>query len=297
MLSSTGQPSDTGEHNASFASHKHLLSSLFPRYLSSYNDTDSSLQFPTVEHPTPHSQFCQINNRLGGLKVEADNIRTYVGQQSKTYMTVTTSGEVTTKCKGFSMLSTLLDGTHNERIVEELFFDSLTPFMLQCLPDADDAEKADGLAAAKGQWEAPKVKIYQKQITIDPRSLAPDVRERPNFVKRLRMCGPRRIIHGKDSLSFDRTVRRPRLSSRKIARPRLPPSAVDASLCSDDNAASQRVQAEEEEEEEVEEVEEEGDDGGGSEMYHTVTPGPVVLTYPFGYQFPAGGKPFEHLMK
>ncbi len=249
-------------------------------YFNAAGDTDSSLNFPIVPNAPHPSTFCDINKRLGGLKIEKDNVRTYCGPQAKTYMTADTEGVVESKCKGFNNLGTLLEASNKKRIIEDILLDSLHPFLLQVCPDNEEATLA-------GNQPLPSVKIFQRQINIDPRSLVPDVRERPKFAKKLRMIGPRRIIDGYHWLKFVQEEG-PKVSRLKdIGRPQRP--SLGGNGCSSPLPVEEA--SDKDEDESMEDLE-----AAAEPSHFRVVPGCIVPTFPYGYHPPPEGLPFAHLM-
>ncbi len=194
-------------------------------------------------------------------------------------MTIDTNGEVETKCKGFNNLATLLHANNKETLIEDLLLDSLHPFLLQVCPDLIGAKEA-------ADQPLPTVSIFQRQIVIDARALVPDVRDRPNFAKKLRMIGPRRIIDGYHWLRFNCEEGTKVSGLANIKRPK-PPNNNNG--CTDDQELQDEANDADDEEDNDEDVD-------APSSHFKVLPSCIVPTYPYGYHPPDTGMPFAYLM-
>jgi hypothetical protein len=140
------------------------------------------LTFPTHPDAPPLETLCQISDRLGCLKVEKTGIVKFFSQAAKTYSYETVDGEITLKAKGFSLLEKLLKDNLREKILET----NLTEMFSSLATDTSSS-----------------VRVFQKQIRVNPIKGVPALIPKPNSYKMLNFIGPRRQIHIDGWLKFE----------------------------------------------------------------------------------------------
>ena len=144
------------------------------------------LTFPTHPDAPPLDTLCQISDRLGCLKIEKSGIVKFFSQAAKTYSYETIEGEITLKAKGFNLLEKLLKDNGREKILET----NLT-------------EMFSGLSELSTVKNTVPVKIFQKQIRVNPLHMVPALLPKPKSYKILNFIGPRRQIDLHHWLDFN----------------------------------------------------------------------------------------------
>lgn len=137
------------------------------------------LTFPTHPEAPPLESLCQISDRLGCLKIEKSGIVKFFSQAAKTYSYETLDGEITLKAKGFNLLEKLLKDNGKEKILETNLTEMFSG-LSEMLP-------------LKVKNTVP-VKIFQKQIRVNPLHMVPALLPKPKSYKMLNFIGPRRQI-------------------------------------------------------------------------------------------------------
>lgn len=121
---------------------------------------------------------------MGCLKVEKSGIVKFFSQAAKTYSYETLEGEITLKAKGFSLLEKLLKDNNKEKLLEmnlvEMFSSVNTSNVKNSVP----------------------VKIFQKQIKVNPLHMVPALIPKEKSYKVLNFIGPRRQIDIGSWLNF-----------------------------------------------------------------------------------------------
>lgn len=145
---------------------------------------DSLLTFPTHPDAPPLESLCEISERLGCLKIEKSGITKFFSQAAKTYAYETVDGELTLKAKGFNMLEKLLKDNFRQNLLET----NMTEMFSSLVPD--------GLNLTS-------VKVFQKQIKVNPNKGIPALIPRAQSYKTLNFVGPRRQIDVGRWLDFE----------------------------------------------------------------------------------------------
>ena len=137
--------------------------------------SDSLLVFPTTPEAKELEQVCEISDRLGCLKVEKAGITKFFCQAAKVYCYETRGNEIVIKAKGFSLFEKLLIDNGQANLIEN-----------------NIAKMFSGLASFQSNQTA--VRVFQKQISVNPTKMVPALKPSEHSYKLLSFIGPRRQI-------------------------------------------------------------------------------------------------------
>ena len=151
-----------------------------------------------MPEPKPLDRVCVISDRLGCLKVEQGGITKFFCQAAKVYCYETLDDQIVIKAKGFSLFEKLLKDNGQSRLIEN-----------------NIVKMFSGLGAGTRGELGTTVKIFQKQINVNPEKMVPALKPSALSFKLLSFVGPRRQIDLQNWLDFT-FERRPRISDPPI---------------------------------------------------------------------------------
>ena len=152
-----------------------------------------------IRNPPPLESVLPINEvKLGAWNKEVEGILSFYSPMPKSYeMIVKNEKEKLTflcKCKGFSMINSLLHSSNQKEAFHWLIMNALRP-----LKEADCC--SDEITPSLETYPLPKMLVYQSRININPKTFLP---QKIEMFKNINIVGPQSVLDVDAYVEFNR---------------------------------------------------------------------------------------------